>query len=341
MRVDGAKWERNVADGGTVTAQIGDAKQEVKVRMLHKLRTLELSSSRLSFADVAGSQTVKVTGRDDEGYTAPIELQDMTLDYDHDVIKVEETAAGALKITPLKAGGTTLDIKVGDQRQLLPITIGVVTQTIYDFNHADEAARWSVNGTSAANQKLDVDGDGNLRLTYKAERNSGISAKTGFSIAVPGAPLRIHLKLSSTQALQFSYISYRDANNVSRGPLGTPIKVGDGDYVFTPPADTKFPVTITASQVIETNAALQKDGVVTFKSIDADYSATVPNPPVEPLKPDALFSADGTTNGKDDWSFATLSDVQFTAANPALAKVGVAALQRIRREHPGPRRAQR
>ena len=92
--------------------------------------------------------------------------------------------------------------------------------------------------------------------------------------------------------------------------------------------------------MIETNAALQKDGVVTFKSIDADYSATVANPPIDPLKPDALFSPDGTTNGKDDWSFATLSDIQFTAANPALAKVGVAALSGSARA-PGPGRAQR
>jgi hypothetical protein len=332
VRVPGATWERSVT--GDTTAQVGGVTQEVKVRKLHELRTLELSSSRLSFADVTGSQTVKVTGRDDEGYTAPIELQDMTLDYDHAVIKVEETEAGALKVTPLKAGGTTLAIEVAGRRRLLPVTIGVVTQTVYSFNHADEAARWNVNGTTAANQKLDTDADGNLRLTYKAERNSGISAKTGFAIAVPGAPLRIHLKLNSTQALQFSYISYRDAGNVSRGPLGTPVKVGDGDYVFTPPTDTKFPITITASQVIETNAALQKDGVVVFKSIDADYSATVPNPPVEPLEPDALFSPDGTTNGKDDWSFATLSDVQFTAANPTLAKVGVAALERMRKTHP-------
>ena len=168
------------------------------------------------------AQTLKVTGRDDEGYTAPIELQDLTLDYDHDLIKVEETAAGALKITPLKAGGTTLDVKVGGLEEQLPITIGVVQNNVYTFNHADEAARWNVNGTSAANQKLDVDADGYLRLTYKAERNSGISAKTGFQIAVPGAPLRLHLKLNSTQALQFSYLSYRDAGGVTRGPLGAP-----------------------------------------------------------------------------------------------------------------------
>jgi hypothetical protein len=323
-------------DDITVTATDGAAKQDTKVQVLHPLRTLELSSPRLSFADATAdlAQPLKVTGRDDQGYTAPIELQDMTLDYDHALIKIEETAAGRLKITPLTAGGTTLDVKVGDLEEKLPITIGVVQSNVYRFNHADEVARWGVNGTTAANQKLGLSSDGFLTLTYKAERNSGISARTGFTITVPGAPLRVHLKLNSTAALQFSYISYRDAKGVTSGPLGSPIKAGDNDLVFSFPTSVTFPVTITASQAIETNVANQKDGVVTFKSIDADNSATVASPPLDPLQPDALFSPDGTTNGKDDWSFGTLSDVQFTAANPALAKVGVSALERMRKTSP-------
>ncbi|WP_051325134.1 phosphodiester glycosidase family protein [Candidatus Solirubrobacter pratensis] len=323
-------------DGITVTATSGAVKQDTKVTVLHALRTLELSSSRLSYADATANlaQTLKVTGRDDQGYTAPIELQDMTLDYDHAVIRIDETAPGSLKLTPLQAGGTTLDVKVSDQEEKLPITIGVVQSNVYTFNHADEVSRWSLNGTSSANQKLGLSSDGYLTLTYKAERNSGISAKTGFQIQVPGSPLRVHLKLNSTQALQFSYISYRDAKGVTSGPLGSPIKAGDNDLVFSFPTTVAFPVTITASQAIETNVANQKDGVVTFKSIDADNSATVPSPPQDALEPDALFSPDGTTNGKDDWSFGTLSDIQFTAANPTLAKVGVAALERIRKTNP-------
>jgi hypothetical protein len=57
VRVPGATWERSVT--ADTTAQIGDVTQEVEVRELHELRTLELSSSRLSFAEVTGSQTVK------------------------------------------------------------------------------------------------------------------------------------------------------------------------------------------------------------------------------------------------------------------------------------------
>ncbi len=140
----------------TVSASAGSAHADTKVRVLHPLRTLELSSNRLSFADATPdlAQTLKVNGRDDQGYAAPIELQDMTLGYDHDVLKIEQTAAGQLKVTPLKAGGTTLDVKVADQDEQVAVTIGVVTQNVYRFNHADEVARWNVNGTSAANQTL-------------------------------------------------------------------------------------------------------------------------------------------------------------------------------------------
>jgi hypothetical protein len=321
-------------DDLTVKATEGSVSTSAKVTMLHKLRDLELSSNQISFADAGAglAQTLTVNGRDDQGYAAPIELQDMTLDYDHSLIQIDQTAAGRLKITPLKAGGTTLDVKVGDQDEKAAVTIGVVQQNVYTFNHGDEASRWSVNGTVAANQKLGLSSDGYLTLTYKAERNSGLSAKT--PIAIPGAPLRVHLKLNSTAGLQYAYINFRGADGVNYGPLVSPIVAGDNDITFTFTAAVKFPVTLTSTQVIETNVANQKDGVVTYKSIDEDVAASVPAPGLDPLEPDALFSPDGRTDGKDDWHFGAISDVQFTAANPTLAKTGIAALERIRATHP-------
>jgi hypothetical protein len=52
------------------------------------------------------------------------------------------------------------------------------------------------------------------------------------------------------------------------------------------------------------------------------------------LRPDPLISPDGRFSERDDWTFATLSDVQFTAAQPELTKVAIAALARIRRTDP-------
>jgi len=320
----------------TVTATDGAVKQDDKVTVLDPLRTLELSSARLSFADATAdyAQTLGVIGRDDQGYTAPIELQDMTLDYDHSLIRIDQTAPGKLKIMPLKAGGTTLDVKVGDQESKLPITIGTTQTNVYTFNHPDEASRWTTNGTVPSSQQLGTASDGYLTLTYAKNRNMGITVKSGFAIPLPGAPLRVHLKLNSSAPLQFSYISYRDANGVSSGPLGAPIAAGENDLVWSFPPSTAFPVTISVLQIIETNPANQQDGVVKFESIDEDSSATVASPPLDPLKPDALFSPDGAPQPGADWSFASLSDIQFTAAVPELAKVGVAALERIRATHP-------
>ncbi|SDL26770.1 metallophosphoesterase family protein, partial [Nonomuraea jiangxiensis] len=52
-------------------------------------------------------------------------------------------------------------------------------------------------------------------------------------------------------------------------------------------------------------------------------------------QPDPLISDDGVLpEGRDTWQFATLSDVQFTADNPALTQVATAAIKRIRQTRP-------
>ena len=174
--------------------------------------------------------------------------------------------------------------------------------------------------------------DGRLKLTYQARRNMGITWRTAATRpAAPGAPLRIRLRLWSQNALEYSNITYVDAGGTSRSPLGSPIRPGWNTYEWTLPAGVRFPIRVSAFQVIETNVSRQADGAVIFDKLEVDNAVEVPSPPLEPLRQDPMFSADGTTNGKDDWSFATLSDIQFTAASPELAKTGIAALNRIRK----------
>ncbi|RKQ91392.1 3',5'-cyclic AMP phosphodiesterase CpdA [Solirubrobacter pauli] len=319
----------------TATAKSGTVSEEAKVRVLGKLRTLELSSARLAFADAdpSAARTLRVEGRDRQGYTAPIELADLDLSYDTSLLEVEQSGE-LLKLTPIKAGGTTLVFKAAGEQVKLPVTIGVVTQTAYTFDHADETTRWSTNGTEPATQTLSMQ-DGRLKLTYAGRRNMGITMRTAVvpnRIPLPGQPLRMRLRLWSELPITLSYVSYLNADGVSSGPLGAAIKAGWNDLEWTFPATTKFPVRIASFQVIETNVAQQKNGSVIFDKIDFDSSAEVESPPIEDLRPDALFSADGKAEG--DWSFATLSDIQFTAAQPDLAKTGIAAINRIRATKP-------
>ena len=319
----------------TVRASAGSVNEEVDLRVLGKLRTLELSATRLAFADAVPSaaRSLNVVGRDAEGYTAPIELADLDLAYDRELLEVTQSGT-ALKLTPLKAGGTTLVVKAAGQEARLPISIGVVTATAYTFDNADEVSRWTPNGTTPAAQTLSMQ-DGRLKLTYPARRNQGISLRsTAPRINLPGAPLRVRLRIWSEQALALSNLTWTDAAGRNSSVLGSPVRVGWNNLEWSFAATTTFPVRLTSFQAIETNVANQKDGSIIFDKIEVDSSAEVPSPPLEDLRPDPLFSPDGTTNGKDDWAFATLSDIQFTAASPELAKTGIAALHRIRATDP-------
>jgi hypothetical protein len=316
-----------------VQARAGRADDTAPVRVLGRLHSLELSSRRLSIPDLQTSATVAVTGRDAQGFAAPIHRADLDLDYDRSVVRIEP-AAGGLKMTPLRTGATVVALRADGQTAKLPVTVGVETVELYRFDHPDEVSRWVTNGTAGFSKVLSLDPEG-LKLTYAAQRNMGIT-KTPAStrIPVPGQPLRIRARYSATRATQFTNLAWYDADGVRRSRLEAGSRVGENAIEWTLPADTKFPVTIAELQVIETRTAQQAPGEVVFKSIEADVAPEVELPAAEPLRPDPLISPDGRFSERDDWTFATLSDVQFTAANPELTKVAIAALARIRRTDP-------
>ncbi|MDA0184547.1 phosphodiester glycosidase family protein [Solirubrobacter phytolaccae] len=317
----------------TVKATSGSVSTEKDIRVLGKLKSLELSSTRLAFADAtpADAKNLRVTGRDAQGFAAPVELADLDLSYDQSLLKIEQNG-DVLKLTPLKAGGTVLVAKAAGEEIKLAITIGVITTTAYTFDHENELSLWNPNGTDPATESLSMQ-DGRLKLTYKGKRNMGIAWKTAATrVTLPGQPLKIRLRMYSEQALQYAYIGYFDANGTAYGPLGAAVKPGWNTYEWTPPSTAKFPLKLSSFQVIETGAANQKDGYVIFDKLEVDNSAEVESPAIPDLEPDPLFSVDGKAEG--DWSFATLSDIQFTAASPELAKTGIAALNRIRATNP-------
>ncbi|MFA4929507.1 MAG: phosphodiester glycosidase family protein, partial [Patulibacter sp.] len=310
------------------------AQTNTKVRVLGPLHNLELSRTRLSFAAASGSTELTVTGRDPHGFTAPIEAADLDLDYDRSVIRVVPAGTG-LKIIPLTDGGTLLRVSAGGKTATLPTTVGVSTDQLYKFDAEDEVSRWATNGTAGIAKTLTKDPEG-LRLDFAAGRNMGIS-KTPAStqIEVPGQPLRIRVRLYSSGAQQFGSLYWVDATGASKNMLiSGPTGPGWTNLEWTLPSDTKFPIKISQLQVIETAVAKQQAGHVIFDKIEADNAATVDIPEADAPRPDRLISPDGKTNGKDDWSYATLSDIQFTHTQPELAKVGIAGLKRIRQQQP-------
>ena len=340
--VDNGQLQAPKDAAGTITvrATTDTAQQDTKVRVLHPLQQIELSSGRLSFtgagADLA--QNLTVTGRDDQGSTAPVEPEDLTLDYDQSVLKVQPSGS-ALKITPLKAGGTVLTVTAGGQTEKVAISVGVQTVDAYDFNSEPGVAnkRWKFTGTATANPTLSDTADG-LKVDFSAARNIGITANGSgpqVQVLLPGQPLVVRVHVYSSVPMALSYLSLLNGGGTYTGLYSTPIKAGWQDIDFAIPSSTPFPLSFDTFQGIETTAANQKAGTMTIGSVSADIPSPVDQPAQDPLRADRLISPDGTLpTGGEDWNFATLSDIQFTADNPTLAQAGIAAIQRIRKTHP-------
>ncbi|MFG1909007.1 phosphodiester glycosidase family protein [Kribbella sp. NPDC048928] len=335
----------NIKDGSLTASQHGPIRVSASVGRVHSaeqqvdvlgpLHSLELSTGRLSLPEAtpANAVSVAVTGRDDQGYTAPIDPRDLKLDYDHSVVDVQPVD-GKLKITPLTSAGTILTVTAAGREVKLPITVGVETKIVYDFDD-DVLQHWNNNSTAATTRSVDADG---LRIDFPAMRNVGISANGAANrIPVPGQPLRLRLRIKSTIDVPsgLDYIGLYDGNGKALGVYGTGLKAGP-DYqnvTWTLPANTVYPISISSFQGINTAVAQQKAGTFVLDRFEADVPTSIDLPAQPDLVADPLISADGKLEN-NTWKFATLSDVQFTADNPALSQVATAALARIRQTHP-------
>lgn len=324
-----------------VKAATDTANGSSTVRVLAPLHSLELSTSRVSIAEAkpANAVEVGVLGRDADGYTAEIEPVDLDLEYDRTVIEVTQSGT-RLKITPLANGGTVMVLRAGDQSITLPITVGVQIVEPYGFD--DDYAyggRWTRNGTAGVPMTISDDPDG-IRLDFGAARNKGITAASSPSrwVEIPGQPLRVRIKIKSDVYVPsgLTYAGFWDSAGKSIGVYGTGLQPSDEwQYAtFEIPQTATFPIRFNSFQGINTSASQQVPGRFVFGAIEADVPSQVDLPGLEPLRSDPLVSADGTAAEGVDWTFATMSDVQFTASSPDLTKTAIAALHRIRAEKP-------
>lgn len=337
---------RNASGTITVRGTADGAAGSTRVRVLGELDALETSTARVSITDpvAANAVQVRVTGRDAQGFTAPVEMADLDLEYDARVIRVQPSGTG-LRITPLTDGGTVLVARAQGRTVKLPITVGVQTVRPYAFD--DEAAatgRWTLNGSTGTFTQVPE----GLRLDFPVARNKGLTAggvETRY-VPISGQPLRVRIKVKSDVFVPagLTYAGFWDSASPrkSHGLYGTglePLGVGADDpwqYVtFTiPTAGVTYPIKWNSFQGINTAVDQQQAGSFVFGGVEADVPTEIELPAEDPLRSDRLFSADNRADEDADWTFATLSDVQFTATSPDLTKVAIAALARIRREQP-------
>ena len=201
----------------TVTAKSGSAEASTDVRVLGKPVKLEPSTLRLSYADAgAANSTLRINGRDADGFTTSIDPADLTLDYDRTVLEI--TPSGdALRIDPIADGATILTVAAAGLTARVPVTVGAQrvlidgfdTENVWNYRH-DRAA-----GGSAAIVDEGRTGKG-LKVTYDFTQATATRSAGGVLRAqktLPGQPLRASVWVKGDGNGQWVTISLRDAAN--------------------------------------------------------------------------------------------------------------------------------
>ncbi|MBE2320134.1 phosphodiester glycosidase family protein [Solirubrobacter sp. CPCC 204708] len=323
----------------TVTAKSGSVEASTDVRVLGKPVELEPSALRLSYADPgAATSTVRINGRDADGFTTGIDPADLTLEYDNTVLEVTPVNGG-LRVDPIADGATILTVKAAGLTARIPVTVGAQRVLVDGF---DTPNVWNYRHDRAAGGSATIVDEGRtgkgMKITYDftqatATRSAGAVLRTQRVLA--GQPLRASVWVKGDGNGQWVTISLRDAANkvldlrpgYATGTEWTKFSVN------LPATGVEYPVRVDNVRLIETSAAKQYKGSFILDDLEVEVPAEIATPAAEAAPADRLVSRDGDLSDAN-WTFAALSDVQFTAAAPDLSRVAIAALKRIRQHNP-------
>jgi exopolysaccharide biosynthesis protein len=328
---DGIFHARNRSGTATVTAKDGGAEGSTALQVLGPLAALEPSQRLVSLADIGASAAFQLIGADAQGFTAPIDPGDIDITYDDDLFAIAPDGLGGFTITAKAAGSGTVELAVAGRTTALAVTVGLEEQPVADFG---DAAQWTFSTARATGSMAPAEGhDGaGLALTYDFTQSTATRAayaKPPASIPVAGQPQRFGLWAKSEGDGEWPSLHLKDANGtdvVLRGEYLT----GPGwtRLEFDVPAGVAYPVSVYRFYVAETRATAAYQGSVTISDLVA-YTAPEVAIPTAEAAADPLVAGD--LDGAD-WTFAVMSDAQFTAENPDSAIVASArrALREIK-----------
>lgn len=337
---------------GTVTAQSDAAVGVAAIHVLGPLARLTTLPNRVSLTDGAQAR-FRLVGYDAEGYDAPIEPRDALLEYDPQVVAIEPTEQGDFLVTPLvETGATVLRLRVGEVETLLPVTVGLNTLPVDDFENPDQ---WFFSQARAAGALAGVPGrTGNaLQLSYDftgACPGCSLGTRAAYAnynlpapyLALPGQPQRIGLWVRSADGrLPWLRINIRHAGNRNSDTTlnltpGYQENVGTDwrYYETTVPAGLEYPLYFRRVYAVETSGARAYTGALSFDDLSVRVAPDL-EVPVAPPPPEPIIIRNGALD-PERWTFAVMADNQFVAAAPDSVEVQLTrqALRQIRAAAP-------
>ena len=309
-----------VAGGITVSAVNGRARGQAALTVLNPLTRVGVTVDRVTIPGKTSTGTFGVVGFDREGFTAPIEPADLKLTYDTGLLKITPADDGTLTATPLKDVGSTLvTVEVKGQKATVPISVGLDTRTIADF---DDGAQWKFGSARGSGKVEPVTGGrtgAGLRLSYDFTQSTATRTAYAYPpqpIEIAGQPQALGAWVYGHDKGEWTAFTITDANGQSYSLYGPYIQWEGWKYLEMPvPQSVAFPIKVNRFYTIETGASRQYTGEVLIDDFVAKVPPSVQTPPATSSPADPLVIRDGTANGHT-WRFAVMSDAQFIASDP-------------------------
>ncbi|MGA8116766.1 MAG: phosphodiester glycosidase family protein, partial [Actinocatenispora sp.] len=302
----------------TVVAHRGRARGSVRLTVLGDLDRIGATTGRVGLRDQDATGSFGVVGYDQSGFTAPVEPSDATLEYDHSLLSIGSDENGNFTVAAHKASGATLvTVRVGRFSTVVPVTVGLNSQTVADF---DDAGQWTFTAARATGAVAAGDGHTGTGLDISYDFTQSTATRAAYAnppqpVAIPGQPQAFGLWIRGNGDGEWPTLDLVDGQGTDVLLRGDYVTWTGWKYVeLAVPPGVSYPVSLKRFYVAETRPDAQYHGDI---AID-DITALVPPPvdaPAAPTVRDPLVIQDGTLHGRH-WRFAVMSDAQFVARDP-------------------------
>ncbi|MBD1382331.1 phosphodiester glycosidase family protein [Metabacillus arenae] len=318
-------------------ASVKGVKGISRVHVLNQLDRIESNKSRLGLAEGANDEFF-VTGYDGNGYSAPIEPQDVSLSYDQSVIKIEQTEAGNFLVTPkVKEGSALVTMTVNGKEAYLPVTIGLKTETVSEM---EDLSKWSFSSARGSGTIEPAEGRNKNGVKVKFDFTQSTGTRTANvhpaePIKLPGEPQSISVWVKGDGKGEWMSFTTKGADgryHYLYGPYVT--WTGWKQVEIAVPSGVVYPLELRTIGAIETNKSKQYNGELIYDDLTVKVSPTVDVPTSAKTKDSFILQNDEI--GKERWKFAILADSQFVGRSPNSQQVKIAreSLQQIVKEKP-------
>jgi 3',5'-cyclic AMP phosphodiesterase CpdA len=316
----------------TVTASSRAASGELPLVVLGDLERVRSTAEKVSLKDASDTGEFGLVGYDADGFQAPIDPADITLEYDTTKILVEPNTAGGFSVKPVaESAGVVIKATVDGIVAHVAVSVGLESRIAAGF---DDAAGWKWSGARSTGSVAPTPGrDGGTALQINYDFTQSTATRTSNAappkrITVDGQPQTIGLWVKGDGRGQWWSFSILDAKGTSYPLYGPHITWTGWQYVEVDvPQGIAFPMTLTRFGIIETAATAKYAGSVAIDDITVKVAPSVEIPATEQPADDVVITEGKALDG-EDFTFAVVSDAQFTASDQSL----VPAARRTLRE---------